>query len=624
MKKIKNLDEACQFVLSLADGDLKLAAPLGLGKANQLLNLIYDNFKSKYKSRRLEIYTALSLDLPELKSDLEIKLLKPFLDRHFGTDYPRLQYVSDLIKKKVPKNIKIFEFYFRASQFLKVASAQENYISLNYTHAARALAERGLQVVVQLVAKSDKYPNRYSLSCNSDMTLDLVDLYHKKNKKIFIIGVVHPDLPFLAGDAEVGEEFFEAIVESPEVRHQLFALPRNPINSVDHLIGFHASQLIVDDGTLQIGIGTLSDALVYSTLQRQQKNSLYNKMVADFHQEKPRPTDLDSTLGVFQQGLYGTSEMLMDGFMHLRQAGVLKRMIFDLDENRKRFLHAAFFLGSKKLYEWLRNLSEEDYRGLGMTRVSKVNDLYDAHEMSLRRQRKNARFFNTCMEVNILGAACSDTLPSGQVVSGVGGQFNFVAMSQELSDSHSVLMLRSTRTKNGKRFSNIVTTLGQTTIPRHLRDIVITEYGIAFLHGKSDSEVIIALIEISDSEFQQRLIDWAKKNNKLSPDYELPAEYRQNNPARIHTFIKKYKSENVFSEAPFGLDFSENEFKLIKALSALKEKSKLQKLKILLFGLVESKNKYEAELKSLNLFNVKNMKDFLQRHVVKSALSSLD
>ncbi len=618
MKMFDQLDEAALFVLSISEGVLKIAAPLGLGKANQLLNIIYD--QSKKSSRELEIYSALSLDTPKYKSALEKKLLEPFIKRHFG-DYPKLQYVSDLQNKEVPSHIKIHEFYFLAGQFAEVREAQQNYISLNYTHAAQGLAARGLQVIIQIIAKRQtKHGASYSLSCNPDLTLDLFDLYRAQNKKIYIIGVVHPDLPFLGGDAEVTENFFDAIVESPDLCQPLFALPRNPIDQVDHFIGLHASQMVQDDGTIQIGIGSLSDSLVHWLLVRQQQNVQYKSVVNSFWKFRQPAVGLFRHQDTFVKGLYGTSEMLMDGFMHLRRAKILNRFVFDQDEKKSRYLHAAFFLGSKKLYEWLNNLSEVDYDGLSMTRVSKVNDLYDPHELALRRQRKNARFFNTAMQVNLLGGVASDTLDNGQVISGVGGQYNFVAMSQELPDSHSVVMLRSTRRKKGKRYSNIVASLGQLTIPRHLRDVVITEYGIANLKGRTDSEVIQSLIEISDSEFQPGLVTWAKKNKKLSDSYTVPDWAAHNTPSNLHSFTKPYASGDLFSEAPFGLDFTNTELRLIKALGALKEKSLIQVFKILLSGIAISNAKFADELAHMKLTKTKTFQDYFLRLVVKSAL----
>lgn len=620
MKTLNDLDEAALYVMSLVPGDLKIALPLGLGKPNQLANKIYNHFKLKNPQRRLEIYTALSLDLPHPKTSLEKKLLNPFLDRHFGKDYPRLAYVQDLLKSNVPANISLHEFYFMAGQYLSAPLAQQNYISLNYTHAAKALLDRGLEVIIQLVAQREINGKKsYSLSCNPDMTLDVVELGRAKNKKIHVIGVVHPDLPFLGGDAEVSGDFFTAMVDSPEVRHQLFALPRGAVDEVDHMIGFLASQMVEDGGTLQIGIGSLSDALVHAMLLRQKENSMYLKLCDQFWQNQPKPEGLTLQREIFDQGLYATSEMVMDGFMHLRQAGILKRFIFDEDEQKKRYLHGAFFLGSKNLYAWLRNLSGEDYSGLSMTRVSKVNDLYDPHELALRRQRKKARFFNTCMQVHLLGGVVSDTLLNGSVISGVGGQYNFVAMSQELVDAHSILMLRSTRTKGGQKHSNIISENGELTISRHLRDIVITEYGIASLKGKTDAEVITTLIEISDSQFQDELVSWGKKNKKISDQYQVPEYARKNNPEKIKNFISN--QQNLFSSTPFGSDFDPTEFKLIQALSGLKEKSKWELVKTVISGFLTSTAHFKTELQRLDLIHAKSLSDFVARWVVLGVLS---
>ena len=100
-----------------------------------------------------------------------------------------------------------------------------------------------------------------------------------------------------------------------------------------------------------------------------------------------------------------------------------------------RWLDGAFYLGSKDLYRWLRELPPEQVRGIGMTRVSHINELYGGSEALEREQRRDARFFNTCMMMTALGAAVSDGLADGRVVSGVGGQYNFVAMAHALPEA---------------------------------------------------------------------------------------------------------------------------------------------------------------------------------------------
>ena len=153
-------------------------------------------------------------------------------------------------------------------------------------------------------------------------------------------------------------------------------------------------------------------------------------------------------------------------------------------------MQAGFLLGPRSFYAALSALPESERRLFDMRGVGYINQLYGDGSGPLRvAQRSHARFVNTSMMLTTLGAAVSDGLADGRVVSGVGGQYNFVAMAHALPGARSVLCVRSTRLKDGKAGSNIVTGYGHTTIPRHLRDIAITEYGIADLRGRTDSGV---------------------------------------------------------------------------------------------------------------------------------------
>src|SRR6201999_1722661 len=105
-------------------------------------------------------------------------------------------------------------------------------------------------------------------------------------------------------------------------------------------------------------------------------------------------------------------------------------------------------------YAALRDMPEPERRQFCMTGVSFVNQL-DGEDRALRlAQRVHGRFVNTTMMVTLLGAAVSDGLADGRVVSGVGGQYNFVAMAHALPDARSILSVRSTRSKNGVLTSN--------------------------------------------------------------------------------------------------------------------------------------------------------------------------
>jgi hypothetical protein len=159
-------------------------------------------------------------------------------------------------------------------------------------------------------------------------------------------------------------------------------------------------------------------------------------------------------------------------------------------------------------------------------------------------------------------------LANGQVVSGVGGQYNFVAMAHALPDACSILTIKSTRGQGAAVESNIVWNYGHITIPRHLRDIVVTEYGIADLRGKTDERIIIALLQIADSRFQPGLLKAAQGAGKLRRDFALPAAYRNNYPETIARALAPLRAH--FPEYPLGTDFTAEERALLPVLENLK------------------------------------------------------
>ena len=119
-------------------------------------------------------FSALTLEKPRPSSLLERRFIGPVIDRLFG-GYPDLTYASALHAGELPPNIQVIEFFFLAGKWLHVPFAQQHYISANYTHASSYLLSRGLNVVTQLVAKRVvDGVTRYSLSCNTDTTLDIL------------------------------------------------------------------------------------------------------------------------------------------------------------------------------------------------------------------------------------------------------------------------------------------------------------------------------------------------------------------------------------------------------------------------------------------------------------------
>jgi hypothetical protein len=231
-------------------------------------------------------------------------------------------------------------------------------------------------------------------------------------------------------------------------------------------------------------------------------------------------------------------------------------------------MHVAFAIGSPAFYQALRDLDEPSRADISMKDVGFTNSLLGEQDLKLA-QRLHARFLNITMQMTLMGEAASDTLADGRVVSGVGGQHDFVTMGHDLPGGRSVIMGRATRTKSDGVTSNVVWSHGHPTIPRHLRDIVVTEYGIADLRGKTDAEVIAAMIEIADSRFQDDLVAVAQKSRKLDKRYTVPDGARLNRPDR---YAGSFEASGLPLERfPFGRSITEVEETLMGALTKLQK-----------------------------------------------------
>jgi acyl-CoA hydrolase len=591
MPQYSSIDQAVAHVIARLPTHIHMGIPLGLGKPNRFVNALYERIK-QMPERQLTIYTALSLGRPPTGDGLQGRFLQPFLDRVFD-DYPELEFLSDLHRDSLPANIRVQQFFMQPGSLLNSAPAQHDYISSNYSHAARDINAGGLNLVAQLVARDEQRPGKLSLSCNPDVTLDLLPMIAKRRaagETVLMLGQVHADLPYMPGDSELDVEDFDFLIDEEE-RSTLFSTPNMPVGFQDHFIGLHASTLVRDGGTLQIGIGSMGDALTAALLARQADNETYRALLAELNLSDWQ-TLIDREGGVepFVSGLYGCSEMFVNGLLVLVDAGIIRRKVYadamrqreanngTLDESAYTdgiMVHGGFFLGPQSFYQRLREFSLERLGDFNMTAISYINELYGDEQLK-RLQRRDARFINSAFTVTLMGAAVSDQLADGRVVSGVGGQYNFVAQAHALEDARSILILRSWRESGGETSSNIVWEYGHTTIPRHLRDIVVTEYGIADLRGKNDSAVIEAMLNISDSRFQPGLIEQAQRAGKLPKDFKLDPRFAHNTAERLQAIAEQYSQ--LFPEYPLGCDFNTEERDLLRALHWLESKFKLTEI----------------------------------------------
>ena len=235
----------------------------------------------------------------------------------------------------------------------------------------------------------------------------------------------------MGGEAGIGKEEFDFLLDGSRTDFPLFAPPREPIALADYAAGLRAASLVPDGGTLQIGIGSLGDAVTQGLILRHRNNESFRNILSTLEPTTSREADVHVT--PFASGLYGCSEMFVEGLLDLFRAGVLKR---EVDGG---VLDSGFFVGSRAFYRALREMPYDTLAKFRMRPISFVNELYSG-EREKRRARVGARFINDAMMATLLGDVISDGLDDGRIVSGVGGQYNFVAQAFALEGARSVIM----------------------------------------------------------------------------------------------------------------------------------------------------------------------------------------
>ena len=710
-----DIEKSVDALIDRVGKDIIFGMPLALGKPARFINALYQRAK-KDSSISLKILTALALEKPTPSSELERRMLEPLVDRVFsGT--PDFDYMLDFRAGKLPANIEIMEFFYKAGGYMGNPVAQQNHLNSNYTHVIRDAMDYGCNAFGQMIAaKEIDGKTVYSMGCNTDICVEAVQALQQKHRNginTAIVAEINPNLPFMYGDAIKDPSNYDIVLDNPDCNYPLFGPPKDSVTVKDHMIGLNVSTLIKDGGTIQVGIGALGDAIVAGLDLRHTENNVYNDVVEKaglFDRYKPLIEKLGGT-DTFEQGLYGSSEMFVDAFMQMYKSGILKRKVFEsvpvmklINENKlsadsipsdifdllfeKKAIHrylkkkdfefltaygilkdgltfedgvvsdgeekysadlreeankeafkkligtnlkngtvilGAFFLGPKAFYQALNDMSDEERQQFGMSGVEKVNQLYGDEELRAL-QRKDGRFVNAGMMVNIFGAITSDQLQDGRVVSGIGGQYNFVSMAHALPDGRLMMMIRSTRGSGKSLASNVVFNYGHCSVPKHLRDIVVTEYGIADVRGKADKDVIAEILNVTDSRFQEGLLEQAKQAGKIPADYEIPAQYKNNLPEKYEPLIKSYQEKGYFKVFPFGTDIMDDEIALGGSLKAFKAKaadSKLFAIKGILGELTKPvQDNAIPYLKRMQLEAPASFKEKIMQKVVLFALKS--
>ncbi len=276
-----------------------------------------------------------------------------------------------------------------------------------------------------------------------------------------IIAEVNQQMPRTLGDSFIHLSRLNYIVP---VNYQLaeMSMGGEGTDETTEKIAAFIAELIPDGATMQMGIGSIPDAVL---------KYLYNK----------------KDLGVH-------SELFSDGVIDLVDAGVMT--------NARKSLHtgkivAGFIIGSKRLYNWV-----DDNPMIELHPTEYINDPY------VIAQNDRMVAINSAIEVDLTGQVCADSI-GPKLYSGVGGQLDFIYGASRSKGGVPIIALPSTTTtRDGTVISRIVTMLkrgaGVVTSRNHVRYIV-TEYGVADLYGKSIRKRAESLINIAHPEFREAM-----------------------------------------------------------------------------------------------------------------------
>jgi acyl-CoA hydrolase/GNAT superfamily N-acetyltransferase len=308
-----------------------------------------------------------------------------------------------------------------------------------------------------------------------------------------VIAEINPNMPRTLGDSFIQMDDIDAFVVS---EHEIIEYSYSkPNETAEKIAGFVAS-LIEDESTIQMGIGVIPNAVTAKLTEKKD-------------------------LGVH-------SEVFSDGIVDLVENGIVTC--------KKKTLHkdkiiCSFVLGSKRLYNFVDDNPMVEFHPCDYT-----NDPF------IISQNKKQVAINAALTVDLTGQVNSDSI-GHRFFSGIGGQVDFIRGAGRSNNGKPIIVVPSTALlKNGKKVSRIVPYLqpgSGVVITRGEVHYVVTEWGIAYLYGKSIRERVLQMINIAHPDFREELLEQAKKWNYVYSDQKLPVSI----DGRIAIYPQKYETK---------------------------------------------------------------------------------
>src|SRR6266571_6612817 len=331
-----------------------------------------------------------------------------------------------------------------------------------YLSEIEELFESGaMPIDVALVAVSPPDSHGFcSFGIGVDTTLTAAKCAH------YVVAQVNDYMPRTYGDSFIHVSDIDAVVESSR---PLCELKRPVITDMHVAIARNVAGLIEDGAVLQTGIGGIPDAVLPFLMDRKD-------------------------LGIH-------SELVSEGVIPLIETGVLTGARKNF---KPRKIILGFAIGTKQLFDFVDNNPAFEFHPTAYT-----------NDPALIARNDNMVAINSALQVDLTGQVCSDSI-GNQFYSGIGGQVDFLRGASRSKGGKPIIAISSTA-KQGA-ISRIVPTLDPgagVVTSRGLVRYVVTEYGIAYLHGKSIRERAKSLIEIAHPDFRSELYEYCEKTKWL-------------------------------------------------------------------------------------------------------------
>ncbi len=355
-------------------------------------------------------------------------------------------------------------FFIGANLRKAVARGTADYTPVFLSEIPALLRSGQLPIDTALIQVSPPDEHGY---CSYGVSVDIVKAAAESAR--FVVAEVNPQMPRTLGNSFIHINEIDRFVES---NHPILSVVQEKADEIAMNIGKNIADLIEDGSTIQMGIGTIPDAILHFL-------------------------DGKEDLGVH-------TEMFSDGLLKVIENGIVTC--------RKKTLHpykviASFAMGSPELYASIDNNPFFEFHPTEYT-----NDPF------IIAQNDKMVAINSAIEVDLTGQVCADSIGT-YFYSGIGGQVDFIRGSARSRGGKPVIALPSTA-KNGAK-SRIVASLSPgagVVTTRGDVHYVVTEFGIAYLHGKSIRERALSLINIAHPQFREELLDQAKELHFIYQD----------------------------------------------------------------------------------------------------------